>query len=660
MNMQYFLSFIISILSKLCRVRIHIDYLLEKLIYFPQGLKWLFWYSSNRIFQFSRLVTNTSVLPSLFIGLITIWISMVVSSENGIVKIIGLELTNIKVNYIFGLLLFFTSIFGGRYFFRSQTPEQYAQFSIDGREITNSFTYISYLIWKECKFVTSHKALKKKMEYIISKGGSIDKSEFGIMGTVLIKAFIDSINKRVGNQEIIKYSYGRLANSLNVPIIRLSDHFFQFNPHIFVTEFRKVCNTLEEINIAIDYKKTDLLENEMQNERAKIVLNFFKVINNLMNFQKSIIKYEDLHHFIIGMSGTYGSSNALRSYTLGLETVMRTEIQKKNRYDRIKFLFHKRRMYPGFDVHISLMNLARIVDIDSKSKDNGHEAELKKLYLLKPEELRQYDEISTFKFKRMMSSLVKIVNEYIAKERKSIVTKFRKYVEELNLPKSGKLILVTQGYSSVVNSTITTLLRELKLENELEKFNLRIFLLIDDSEDKILYEKTRYVRYKFKMNPDLPKELDRQVLVKAGDIEWLSKRYDKPINRILILSGAEFFQEDLKYGYRLINNEKSENILKQQKEKFKKAKIHHIILSEEYKKFERHLGNKQVYQDSLNRDHLEYLNLYDWDLERIIITGKKVYMRKQPKIDNTSAANIEKMEASLEALIKAWTKMRNA
>ncbi|AUP77591.1 hypothetical protein [Flavivirga eckloniae] len=624
---------IYNILSQLLLLYIGLIFFLEKFKMGVLKIKPYGWYFSNRTLQFSRLITNTSVLPSLFIGVITIWLSVYVSKNEGNIVHLPYDfmLEVNQFNWITLIILFIIAVIGGRYFFKKQTPEQYSQFSIDGREAKDALMYTSYLIWKECAFVKSHRNLYSKLDALINAKGVVNVSKWKASTIIYVRAFNKSVDKRLENQEIIRYALERLSNSLNIPIVRLSDYFFQFNPHIFTSEFRRVSNALEEI--CLTRKDTASNNCNIQEKRASKVKDFFDIILMLKGFQESIIKHSDLHNFIIGMSDTNGASSALRTYALGFNTILNSNGNDNDKFDKIKFLFHKRRMYPGFDTHISLMNLARLEDLNTATNNTKVEASLKKIYSLNSTKLKATDENA--EISKELGNIMSIVDEYISLQRRNLCINFKKYIKREFLDSEtpnhrGKIVFLTQGFSTVVNSTIISVLRDFKKEKVLEKIDFRIFLLVDDEDVKNNFEKTRYVRYNFKMNPNLLKDLGGQVMVKAGNFDWLSKRYDKEENRILMLSGAEFFQEDTreKFGYRLINNEKSEDVIEEEMKKLNNNIYRHIILAEDYKKFDRNISDQEVYKDALSRDHLEYLNLYKWREDRVIITGTKIHEKQ--------------------------------
>ncbi len=154
---------------------------------------------------------------------------------------------------------------------------------------------------------------------------------------------------------------------------------------------------------------------------------------------------------------------------------------------------------------------------------------------------------------------------------------------------------------------------------------------------------SRYVRYKFKENPNIPDKSGYRVNVKIGDEDWLKKRFDRKHECLsYILSGAEFFQHQMGKATddngELIKDEKNNSIEVPENRlinnerffEFKKWRFKdtpkHIILAERFKEFPRPLKSVSPkiavnFKVAFNRDHLEYTHLYEWDSKRIIISG---------------------------------------
>ena len=574
-------------------------------------------YLKNRTIQFARLITNTSVLPSIFIGIITIWVAIITSNKY---DMLGEEMNLHSFNIITLIILVLSGILGGRYFFKKQTPEQYASFSVDGRNLTDAIRYTSYLIWKECAFITVFSSFIEKYKKIAAGTGGVTSGVSGVIeksDNILINLFQSTIEKRLARMEIIEHCINRLAANIGITKYRVSDFLFQFNTKIHVDEFRHVVDKMREISLALE-DDSDVGKIRKLN-RANYVVSYFQVMKKLKRFQNSLITYRSLHSTLISMSSNYGLSNSLLSYALGFESIIRKSNKNKGKQLRaIKFLFHKRRMYPGFDLHLLLANLAKIdIDDDKKTLEEKASSKLLRLYKISNKDItskNNHDILADLK------GIVKSLNEHILVQRKNIKKKLLEYLtSKIEIDKDKRIVFITQGYSSVVNESLFDVISNLAKDPEFAHIKLQIYILENSSntDDKSV-SKMRYVRYKFKMNPNVKKETSGRVSVKVGNEQWLKRRFNN--SKCFLLSGAEFFQVESGPNpkKRHLNTETCEDF-----SIWELKNIEHIILAEDFKKFDRHLEG--VYESGLNRDHIEFLNLYDWNSDRTIITGTKIY-----------------------------------
>ena len=92
--------------------------------------------------------------------------------------------------------------------------------------------------------------------------------------------------------------------------------------------------------------------------RATQIIRSFDTFYRRIEYQKSLFKNKDLHSNIIDISMGMGLTSSLTAYSLGLQKIgVKNNKDDKNVLDRLKFLYHKRRMFPGFDIHCLLTNL---------------------------------------------------------------------------------------------------------------------------------------------------------------------------------------------------------------------------------------------------------------------------------------------------------------
>lgn len=624
-------------------------------------------YLGQRKFQFFRLITTTSALPSIFLGLIAIilaiygnFISNTKPSENLKVLYFGLGI----------LIILITVIYLSRVFFKKQTPKQYADFSIQGREHSKSIRYISYSIWKMLSYYEhQYKGLYKSIKELkVNKGVIPNNPDF-------VKK-ISSLRKDISKNSIILDQIcdmmGILANSMNVPSFRISDFLFQFSPEIFNYEMKLCLKRLEEIGA---YQNESSTSGDIEKRAIKIIKSLDSFYLRI-SYQRDLFTYTDLHSNIIDISMGMGLTSSLTAYALGLKKIGEN---KNNTYDknsimrRLIFLYHKRRMFPGFDIHCLLINLISkniSIPIDKKAETIDALKLLSNNYRKNQEDKNEDENELYGDIVSKIKGIVFDVNQHISKQRQEIIKNFQDFmISELkfvsNKRKEGKLrklIFITQGYSSVVNSTLYNTFINYKIKENAsetnqvkESHNLKVKEIIDqlnynlDLEGEITEKKievyiyvlkpkdenesftsTRYVRYQFKENPNLKNDIKTSINlnVKIGDEEWLKNRfYKKDECLCYLLSGAEFFQIEKKQTknktnyqlYRMINTEEVNNLTNIG---FDETYMKQIVLAENYKKFSRPI-NEPMAKESLNRENLEYLQIYEWSPHRIIISDKK-------------------------------------
>lgn len=594
-------------------------YTVKKIIFIFSHLKFSR-YNYQRWIQFLRLMTNTSVLPSILLGILTVFVAIYLDRFAFTWISLGIFLS------LFSILSFVVCILLGRYFFKNQPPELYAQYSIEGIQPTNAIIYISYCIWKECEYVLSKKDFEKYVQ-LDNLSGKEPEWPMSREQLTRIQKLKKDLNSRFDEIQQIDHMIISLSKELNVPGNRISDYLFQFSPEIFTLELRKTLRYMDEI--------LRILESEEMTKRrsylSKRISDFSTSIRKIRDYQKSIIDYKGLHQTLIGLTSGFGITNALETYCLGIQTILRQsdgikdmKVQKQT-LEKLKFLYHKRRLFPGFDIHALLYNF---YDVEHHKK-NKKEYEKKKQSLLdiatKKDEFlyKYYGEI-----KENLYPLKQEITKSIISQRSLIKENFMTYLRsELEKRENcEKLIFVTQGYSSVVNDTLYYFAKAILKDEWKDLFkNLEIYyyILLSPKEiDNAYHTTSRYVRYHFKAYPNIAQISENRIQVKVGDTDWLNKRFGYRNDCLnYILSGAEFYQisnEDGLNEFRLINNEGFYDI---RHDIFKIKDIKHIVMAEDFKKFPRPLNDGDIRKTAFNQDHFEYVHLYDWEKNRIIING---------------------------------------
>jgi hypothetical protein len=552
-------------------------------------------------------------------------------------------------------------------FFKKQTPRQYAEFSIEGREYSHSIKYISYCIWKLLKdHEEQFRNLNCALKMLEDRGGVPKKGE-------ITKSDIEALRKDfLSKHSVIEQICDMmevLAVSMNIPSFRISDFLFQFSPDIYNLEMRLCLKRIDEI---LAYEEATSSPEGLI-ERAIKIRKSFSTFYERIQYQENLFMNEDLHSSIVDISMGMGLTSSLRAYALGLKKIgSGNNDDDKYVLDRLKFFYHKRRMFPGFDIHCLLINLIEKSNRDESIK-NGIKEALKMLALDsfdfiadKTASLKTQNEEKALHYTKlfakivpMINMLVDEINRYIYDHREVIVQKFQEYIiDELKqceiARKKGevkKMVFITRGYSSVVNDVLYNTFVEKGVSNKehdnrvkdirkllfynyegdpKQERDLEIYIYVLKSnheyEDDSLTS-TRYVRYQFKENPDMRKDVGKslKVFIKVGDEDWLKNRfYKKDECNCYLLSGAEFFQVDDKKtaddkAYSLFRMINTEGVSRLAELGFDQTNLKHIILAENFKHFSRPI-KEPLAKNALSRENLEYLHIYKWSPFRVIIS----------------------------------------
>lgn len=671
-------------------------------------------YLYQRAGQFMRFMTNTSVLPSLMLGFLSIIIAFFISFKPMREESFEELLTKDALLWYIITASFITivSVFGGRYFYKKQTAEFYSEYSLEGRTFSNNFMYIAYTIWKKCFFILSYSKIFRVFEKLCLDEGKIahipelasDKARRKLLREInsLSEFFMTRHNRIQWIDSMILI----LARDMRIPPRRLSDYLFQFSPDIFVKEVRASLNAMKEIISICGSNNSNNTEKLTQRrlQLASKILDFKTKLKQRCDFQKGLIRYEDLHSSLIGLSiSGSGLSNALESYSLGLQDISRENPSGKDKdenkiRDKLSFFFHKRKLYPGHDLHSLLINFC--IQQEQYHKDTTSP---KKYFRTVHESLVNIislSPVSSFNTKHPAQQRIRIPNikndcdEYLFDQRMKVSQKFIRYLKESVLhyqkqtlkgekEKLKRIVLVTQGYSGVVNKSILDLTNEIKrlmdvkdqpispddqiFRKVLGTIDIHIFIVLgpNELEDDHLTT-SRYVLYKFRDNPDITRIVpNSKIVVKMGSLSWLKSRYNQSNCLKFLVSGAEFIQIDNKYphkikgksfigtGTRFINNEGvyayQENHLRN---------YTHIVLAEDYKVFSYSIQD-EFSRRSFNSEQLEYTNLYEWSFKRVIVTPSLTCWPLTPPKNNQSRISTIKYMTDSQSFLTHLKLMTN-
>ncbi len=593
----------------------------------------LLWYINTRNLQFVRLLTNTSVLPSLLIGIITIFISF----EHPF-GISDFDNANPWLFIIIAFLLTGFTILGARFFFNALPPDEYANFSISGRKLSDAFKYISYEIWKECHYIEKDKILLDGFQKLLIKRklDSEDIITLASKSMELDKRF----SKRFNRIKKIDQMIVSLAASMDMPPQRLSDYLFQFSPDIYLHEHRITTERMRQVLNTI--KPGKIVRHGNIIDKIEEVDAFIETIKRRKDYQEEIIHHSQLHTYIIDLSTDYGFSNALSSYCMALqqcakgESDINTKVNVNRVAEKLSFIYHKRRMYPGFDLHAILLNCFK----HSQSKDDRDFYDLLKNMTQRKDLINQTSWLINAGYLDLQQRVQRMVDRFDNNkllQRREISRKFKSQMKTWLIEgKDRPVIFITQGFSSTVNFCLRRFLRDLEINKDFKASigERMIYLYIINTPKEIDNEfnsMTRYNRYKFKEDERFKEREDLNVNVRLGNLSGLRSLLSEGDFQTFILSGAEFVQtrtiklkEYSEHEFRFSNDEDN-RLFSKVKNSFIKngneAFIKHLILVENYKVLNENVSKELIFRSALNRTYSENQNIHGWDSNVILITG---------------------------------------
>ncbi len=547
-----------------------IHYLFMKLYFILIYYKvWKYW--QQRKSQLLKLLTNTSILTSILLGAVSIFIALSrITYKDLSVKFnknysFNVLIGNIEMKVWVYLILLFVILFIGflllaRIFFKQQPPKIYADHSVPGRFPSQVMVYISYCIWKECQYFKKYRYLIWAFRQMQNRGGNIDRTvKFKKKYRKKIKRFNASFNRRFHLVKEIDEMIILLGKSLRIPPYRISEYFFQFSPTIYLAETRLMFQRMYEIVILAEKDEDEVLRHRIL-ENCDTISNLYDKIYKSQLYHATNVKFRDLHEVIINISKDFGLSSSIQAYILGIQGNL-TDIGDKHtgkkieKMQRIRYLFFKRRMHPGFDMHALVINLVEYYlashpTADMSNKEIGRINKIKEgLEVFKHIESLEFEE-KFDTFKPLGIELLGMYEDHRQTGRDEILKKFNKMVLDLikevhDSPTLKNLVFMTKGYSSLVTHTLQRLIIDLfkndsKITKMIRVINMQIFILYDELEDKDHRVTVRHLRYRFKENPNLPLITNNTVHVNIGDFQWYCNNFEAETTKVVLLSGAEF------------------------------------------------------------------------------------------------------------------------
>lgn len=499
---------------------------------------------------------------------------------------------------------------------KGQNIQQYAENSIRSRSYSESIRFISYRIWLSAEKWENefHKIGIDVISILyLGEGNDILKERLTQIKEKTSKLYDDLI--------FIHFAMQELGAKMLINPRMVSDYLFLFSPRIYFSEIQTTIEKIDEIVNHLSASNTEILE-----------LFDFEIgkresfLRKIKEDQERLHTFSELHDPLYRLSRGFGVSSSFSIYFRGIIDI-HSEFLKSNKenskeifQEKIRFWYSRRKFSGMYDLHALLLNYFRSQSDDILSGYLGSG-------IFAP---GKYYKGGFIEPPKTLGSSYNGFVKIRSREREAIREKVKAIFEEkLKNEKYSRLIIVTQGFSSLVNSTIEELLpflSSMKIKYNLVSRPVLHLLRSSKKLDANYLNTTRFINYKYKINPNIYRESDRNVVVKIGSLDGVFKEYAENKNLILLLSGAELVLKK-KDKVQFVN---SEGIKDKQLEQLGTESKFHLILAESFKIVK--LGEvglalteddncKDIFEESLNLMHSDHSKLHEWSKGKILISN---------------------------------------
>jgi hypothetical protein len=533
-----------------------------------------------------------------------------------------------------GFLVLSTLVLG-YWALRVMPPHDYAQVSIGGRPASMTLQLISLDIRRACKDFLRHMKRFPPKE-VSDLFDAVLNPDLEVKYRRALNQLEKSCARDLGSLLKISALLELASQQLDIPLLRLRNLFFEYDPVIHRTRVQKFIQNLE---LAIT--GNDL--NESHRSWLKIeTLQIIARPREIIKIQEDIFKYTNLHSFLLRMAAVRSTAEATKEYARAVSFIARSISQDALPFgpdDRLrliqcisalKFLARKQRTHSGFDLNQSCLAVTRErqamlarKDLQGASSEQADLISLNEripvldhlgktidredvgLFAMKPE-----DEKTTWNDcengrKNIVSlrDLWKDTVRQIDEDRDQLVASFHlMYQGWCKVANASHTVLVTHGFSTTVREILKRL--PIDISKPRDQQDLPDIFVVQSGEGNELDS-----RLMLSALLEIQKDKRPFRRIAAGDKEALSG-FRNTDTKIMVVLGAECFD---KKG-RVVHpwGLKDVDILKRLRASGEACVV---VVAEGYKFHEDLLSISQFY-----RYHLDRIQLYEPNLIDVIVT----------------------------------------
>jgi len=244
---------------------------------------------------------------------------------------------------------------------RAMTPAEYAQVLIAGRPMLESLQSISYEILAACRdFIRVIKPFQMNpndLEYVTRETVRPLEAEFSAQQGRIVR---------------ISALLALAAKELNMPLARLRDRLFGYDPVMHRADMGKYLRNLQARALAMERKLEgfELPEEMLYNLKGENE-GIYEIANKVMVAQEHLLRYTSLDRDVLHLAAVHSTSEALEQYARALSTVARRTLETLHnargepdqQYNQsnawrvhdgvaaIRFLAQKQHSHSGFDLN---------------------------------------------------------------------------------------------------------------------------------------------------------------------------------------------------------------------------------------------------------------------------------------------------------------------
>ncbi len=299
------------------------------------------------------IVTGNHGTVAAVLTVLTVLFATVPTVRHLLTEYLG-EILPVTVQVAFVLLLatLASALFISNLALRSMSPQGYARIMIGGRPASETLQVTSREIERACRdFLKAEGHLKN------------DKPE---------PEQIDKLRMGFARQHRVLLNISALldlaSQELDIPLPRLRDHVFGYDPSMHRKYFQKAVQNSELISHLLQNRPEEKSRRDQLLAEIKWI---FGSVDEIIRTQEAILTYAAIHAHVLEVAATRSTSDATGRYARAVSYVAqqvcnaipsgRTLSRRRKEklvdgLEALRFLVRKQRAHPGFDLHQSCIS----------------------------------------------------------------------------------------------------------------------------------------------------------------------------------------------------------------------------------------------------------------------------------------------------------------